>query len=360
MGRNPPLLLRPAATLSRVNRIRPLVILTAVALALAVPTNAHAVDIGKAGFDTRTPPASAPAGVSPEVFFDSTSGTYYLLTTSMPPTQYRSSDGVNWSPVGNQLPMGIDWSIVQEGPSSYRLYYAEMAPTSPGAQPSKPCAPGSKRLRYATSSDLVTWTSQPEVLLDDVGCGVPHVMKTSNGQYFLYFNKQDTVHGVRVATSADGLVWAERPGIVAATEDLVDPAPIEMPDGSFVMIASSLGGPQSASGLQELQILDSRDAITWKLRPQKLYVAQGASALDPSVELIDGKLRVWYGYAPGGDHNASRIAVGTVTFDGSGQQPNTSTVTKKRPGDVCTKKGAKSGKLVCAKKKGELIWKPRR
>ena len=341
-------------------RTRTLTILTAIALSLTLSTSAHAVDIDKAGFDTSTPPASAPVGVSPEVFFDSTSGTYYLLTTSMPPTQYRSNDGVTWFPVGNQLPMGLDWSIVQEGPSNYRLYYAEMAPTSPGAQPSKPCAPGSKRLRYATSSDLVTWTSQPGTLLEDVGCGVPHVMKTSDGRYFLYFNKQDTVHGVRVATSADGLTWAERPGIIADTEDLVDPAPIEMPDGSFVMIASSMGGPQSASGLQELQILDSRDAITWKLRPQKLYVANGASVLDPSVELIDGKLRVWYGYAPGGDHNASRIAAGTVTFDGSGQQPSASTMTKKRPGDLCKKKGAKSGKLICAKHKGELMWKPRR
>lgn len=343
---------------------RPVLILTAAAaMALGstlAPASAApgAADISKAGFQTSTPPASAPPGVSPEVFYDSASGTYYLLTTAMPPTEYRSSDGVNWTPVGNQLPMGVDWSIVQEGPNSYRLYYAEMAPTAPGAQPAKPCAPGSKQLRYATSSDLINWTAQPGVLLNDVGCGVPHVMKTRDGRYFLYFNKQDTQHGVRVATSSDGFSWSERPGIIANTQDLVDPAPIEMPDGTFIMIASSMGGPQSASGLQELQILGSTDAITWNLRPQKLYVAKGASVLDPSVELIDGKLRVWYGYAPNGDHNNSRIGVGTVTFDGSGYQPSASTVSKKKPGDPCTKKGAKSGKLVCFMNKGELIWVP--
>lgn len=329
----------------------------ALVLASALPAQAApgASDINEAGFDTSVPPANSPKGVSPEVYYDAPTSTYYLLTTNMPPTQYRSSDGVNWTPVGNTLPMGIDWSIVQEGPSSYRLYYAEMVPTAPGAQPAKPCTPGSKQLRYATSSDLITWTTQPGVLLPDVGCGVPHVMKTANGQYFLYFNKQDTQHGVRVATSSDGLNWNERPGIIANTEDLVDPAPIQMPDGSYIMIASTLG----QRSFQELQILGSTDAINWKLRPQKLYSANGASVLDPSVEYINGNLRVWYGYAPGGDHNNSRIAVGTVTFDGTGQQPSNATTSKKKPGDPCTKKGAKSGKLVCMKHKGELIWAPK-
>jgi hypothetical protein len=326
-----------------------------IAASVAAVTPAFAADIAKAGFETSTPPTSAPTGVSPEVFYDSATKTYYLLTTAMPPTEYRSSDGVNWTPVGNALPMGVDWSIVQEGPNSYRLYFAEMAPTAPGAQPAKPCAPGSKQLRYATSSDLVNWTPQSGVLLNDVGCGVPHVMKTSDGRYFLYFNKTDTQHGVRVATSGDGLSWSERPGILADDQDLVDPAPIQMPDGSFIMIASTTG----KAGNQELQILSSTDAINWKLRPQKLYTTPEASVLDPSVELIDGKLRVWYGYAPGRDHNNSRIAVGTVTFDGSGYQASAAPVSKLKAGDACKKKGAKSGEFVCIKHKGQLVWAPK-
>lgn len=330
---------------------------TALLLTPAIPAHAApgAADISKAGFETSVPPADSPKGVSPEVFYDSVSGTYYLLTTSLPATQYRSTDGVSWTPVGNQLPMGLDWSIVQEGPGAYRLYYAEMPPSAPGSGPPKPCAPGSKRLRYATSSDLITWTTQPGVLLDDVGCGVPHVMKTTDGRYFLYFNKQDSQHGVRVATSSDGLTWTERPGILANDEDLVDPAPIQMPDGTFIMIGSTLG----RQSFQELQIAGSTDAITWKLRPQKLYTADGASVLDPSVEYVNGQLRVWYGYAPGGKHENSRIAVGTVTFDGTGQQPSSASATKKKAGDPCTKVGAKSGKFVCMKHKGKLVWAPK-
>jgi hypothetical protein len=132
-----------------------------MAATVAMATPAHAVDMAKAGFQITTPPASAPPGVSPEVVYDAATSTYYLITTNNPPSQYRSSDGVNWTPVGNTLPQGVDWSIVQEGPRSYRLYYAEMLSSGPGAAPAPPCTPGTKQLRYATSSDLVTWTPRP-------------------------------------------------------------------------------------------------------------------------------------------------------------------------------------------------------
>jgi hypothetical protein len=331
----------------------------AAALALSTtPTIAVAApspyNIDTATFSSFTPPATAPLGVSPEVYFDAPTGTYYLITTSMPPTQYRSTDGLTWTPVGNQLPMGIDWSIVQEGQASYRLYFAEMTPTTPGAGPSAPCTPGSKYLRYATSSDLVNWTTQPGVLLGDVGCGVPHVMKTTAGKYFLYFNKQDSAfgHGVRVATSTDGLSWNELPGILANESELVDPAPIEMPDGTFIMIGSTTGGSNS---YQELQILSSTDAINWNLRAKPLYSLPGTSVLDPSVELINGQMRVWFGYAPGGIHDSSRIATGNVEFTETATTPPPSKA-KAKAGKKCTKKGEVSGKLICKKKKGKLVW----
>ncbi|MFM1917515.1 MAG: hypothetical protein RJB01_1030, partial [Actinomycetota bacterium] len=53
-----------------------------LAASVAAATPAFAADIAKAGFQTSNPPASAPPGVSPEVFYDSATGTYYLLTTS--------------------------------------------------------------------------------------------------------------------------------------------------------------------------------------------------------------------------------------------------------------------------------------
>ncbi|MBU6245876.1 MAG: hypothetical protein KGP12_11740 [Actinomycetales bacterium] len=335
---------------SRVRRFLQVCAAVAVVGSMAAPAQADVLrattaTINGAIFTTQAPGASAPKGVSPEVFFDATTGSYLLLTTSMPPVQYTSADGITWTPTSVQLPQGIDWSIVQEGPSSYRLYFAEMSPSAPGQGPTPPCTPGSKRLRYATSTDLATWQVQPGVLLDDVGCGVPHVMKTRDGRYFLYFNKRDPVHGIYVGTSNDGLAWAVRDGIIANDSDLVDPAPLQLPDGTFLMVGSTTGG---MGGYQKLQLLRSDDAVNWTKRSTSLYEVKGASVLDPSIELVNGKLRVWFGYAPGGAHNDATIATGTLSL-GS---------TKAVKGKKCTVKGSLSGSLACKEVKGRLTWAP--
>ncbi len=319
--------------------------------ALADTLSATSATINSASFTASAPPASAPKGVSPEAFYDEATKTYYLLTTAMPPTQYSSADGVTWTPTATALPRGLDWSIVQEGPSSYRLYYAEMVPTAPGSGPTPPCTPKTKALHYATSTDLQTWTAQPGVLLDDVGCGVPHVMKTKAGKYFLYFNAVNGVHGVNIATSNDGLSWNLQPGVINDDTELVDPAPLELPDGTFVMVASTTGGQGQ---YQYLQLLSSSDAVHWVKRSTPLYKPSGAGAFDPSIELVDGKLRVWFGYSPGGSYDAARITNGTLVLGAGGS--SAPAAAKAKAGSACAKKGAKSGALVCKPVKGKLTW----
>jgi len=325
------------------------VMLAAIAIAAATAVPAHAdvltatpATINGAVIVTSPPPDGAPPGVSPDVFYHADTKTYYLLTTANPPIQYTSADGITWTPTSVALPQGFDWTIVQEGPSSYRLYYAEILPPAAGQGPPQPCAPGSKRLRYATSTDLMSWTIQPAVLLDDVGCGVPHVMKTREGKYFLYYNRKDPVHGVYVGTSTDGLSWTIGNAMVANDPELVDPAPIQMPDGTFLMVGSTVG----IGGFQELQLLSSTDAITWTKRSTDLYSPAGVSVLDPSIEIIDGQLRVWFGYAPGGSHSVSKIANGIIRL-------GTAKIAK---GKKCAAKGAISGSLTCKSVKGKLIW----
>lgn len=318
-------------------------------VAFALPAHADVLSatpatINGAVIRTSVPAGNAPSGVSPEVIYVAETKTYYLLTTANPPVQYSSTDGVNWTPTQVALPPGFDWSMVREGPSDYRLYFAEIVPGAMGQGPARPCTPGSKRLRYATSSDLQSWTIQPAVLLNDVGCGVPHVMKTRDGRYFLYFNRREPLHGVYVGTSTDGLTWTIRDGLVANDPDLVDPAPIEMPDGTFLMVGSTTG----MGGFQELQLLSSSDGLTWTKRQTDLYSAPGASVLDPSIKLVDGSLRVWFGYAPGGSHDASRIAHGTINL-GS---------TKAVKGKKCAAKGVISGALTCKVVKGKSVWAP--
>ena len=341
-----------------------LVTLTAVPAHAADLLTANPTSIAGATLDVSVPTAASPPGVSPEVFFDQASGTYYLYTTHMPPTLYRSSDGVSWSPVAEAvLPSGFDWSIVQMGPNDYRMYFASMNPNAPATVQ---CTKQRKELRYATSTDLIRWTTQPGVLLDDVGCGVPHVLRKTDGTYLLYFNTITTQHGVHIATSNDGLTWSVRPGLVANDPQFVDPAPLQMPDGTFLMVGSTTGGPGRG---QELRILSSPDGLSWTMRASSLYAPSGASALDPALKLIDGRLRVWFGYAPGFDHINSRIASGNLTLangtpssakPGKPVQP-----TGLQPGAACAKAGAKKviagkGTLVCTKKKGKLIWVGRR
>ncbi|MCX6416137.1 MAG: hypothetical protein NTU77_16345, partial [Actinobacteria bacterium] len=154
-----------------------------------------------------------------------------------------------------------------------------------------------------------------------------------------------------IATSNDGLSWTPLSGLVANDPDLVDPAPLMMPDGTYLMVGSTTGGGR---GAQELQILSSPNGIDWSLRSKALLAVPGVSVLDPSLKLINGQLRVWFGYAPGMDHNNSKIASGILTL---GSAPAT---TSAKPGSACTKAGAKAkfqGKaLVCKKTKGTLIW----
>ena len=347
-------------SMSRIARTSGVLVATVALLLTSVPT-AGAADVLSATPSTiagatlavTTPTAASPKGVSPDVYFDETTGTYYLYTTYRPSGTYTSTDGTNWTAVaGATLPSGFDWSVVKMGPSDYRMYYGAINPNSPSVVR---CTNMKKELRYATSMDLVRWTTQPGAIFSDVGCGVPHVLRKPDGTYLMYYNTITTQHGIHIATSSDGLNWTALSGPILNNQELVDPAPIVMPDGTYLMVASTTG----AGGPQELQLLSSPDGINWSLRPTDLYAPAGVSVLDPSVDIVNGQIRVWFGYAPGMDHNNSQISSGILTL-GSASAASTGSSTAGKPGTTCTKVGAKTkfqGKtVVCKKSKGKLIW----
>jgi hypothetical protein len=193
------------------------------------------------------------------------------------------------------------------------------------------------------------------VLLDSVGCGVPHVLRKPDGSYLLYWNTMEPRHGMNIATSPDGLTWTKLPGIIADDENLVDPAPLQMPDGSFLMVASTTG----QSSPQELRILSSPDGLAWTLRPEPLYAPTGNSVLDPSLKLINNQLRVWFGYAQGRDHNTSRITSGVLTLK-PGKVTAATPAASSSKAKACSKVGAtrkyQGATYACKKVKGSLIW----
>ena len=73
-------------------------------------------------------PVSTVVSVSPDIFYDAASSTYYLYTTGMRIGVYSSKDGTTWAEVpGASTPVGpyFDPSIVAMSDGSYRMYYAK-------------------------------------------------------------------------------------------------------------------------------------------------------------------------------------------------------------------------------------------
>ena len=260
---------------------------------------------------TLTPgPESTVTSVSPDVFYDAASSTYYLYTTGMRIGVYSSKDGTSWAEVpGASAPSpAFDPSVIAMPDGSYRMYFVSKSGTAPGCS--------GKQLKYATSTDLVRWTAQSPVLLDDLGCGVPNVVRASDTDYRLYYVRGGSgiEHGTYMATSPDGLTWTPRAGILTP-KDFVDPSVVQLPNGSWLMLAADFP-PSKSSGpfLQKLYAGTSSDGFTWDFdAATPLYNGPtGQGAFDPdAVVLPDGSIRAWW--AQGTSPDTAVVASGTVT-----------------------------------------------
>lgn len=256
-------------------------------------------------------PVSTVVSVSPDVFYDAASATYYLYTTGMRIGVYSSKDGTTWAEVpGASTPSpAFDPSVIAMPDGTYRMYFMSRSGMGPQA-----CS--GKQLKYATSTDLVRWTAQSPVLLDDLGCGVPNVVRASDTDYRLYYVRGGSgiEHGTYMATSPDGLTWTPRAGILTP-KDFVDPSVVQLPNGSWLMLAADFP-PSKSSGpfLQKLYAGTSSDGFTWDFdAATPLYNGPtGQGAFDPdAVVLPDGSIRAWW--AQGTSPDTAVVASGAVT-----------------------------------------------
>lgn len=255
---------------------------------------------------------SSVVSVSPDVFYDAATSTYYLFTTTGGIRVYSSRDGESWTEVpGASTPAGaVDPSVVQAADGTYRMYYASMSGTGPG----QPCS--GKQLRYATSTDLIRWTPRPETLLADLGCGVPNVVRAGE-EYRLYYVRggSDREHGTYMATSPDGLTWTPTNEILTPP-DMVDPSVVQLLDGSWLMFTADFpAGKSSGPFFQKLYVATSSDGLKWDFgATTPLYVAgSGRSAFDPdAVVLPDGSVRAWW--SQGSTYDNAAVTPGTVTI----------------------------------------------
>ena len=255
---------------------------------------------------------SSVVSVSPDVYYDGSTSTYYLYTTGMRIGVYSSADGEAWSEVpGAVTPTGpyFDPSVVKMPDGTYRMYYVYRAGMGP-----QPCS--GKQLKYATSTDLIRWTAQSPVLLDDLGCGVPNVVYTGT-EYRLYYVRGGvgTPHGTYMATSPDGLTWTPTDKLLTP-KDFVDPSVVKLTDGSWLMFTAdfSAAQPPPPGFVQRLYVGTSQDGIAWDFDADApVYSAPaGQGAFDPdAVVLPDGSVRAWW--AQGSSADNARVTAGRVT-----------------------------------------------
>ena len=292
-------------------RVPPMI---AAALLLAAPLVAapSAMALVPADVELTAGPVSSVVSVSPDVFYDSASSTYYLYTTGMRVGVYTSTDGESWTLVpGASTPSpAFDPSVISMPDGSYRMYF-----TSPGSGgPGQACS--GKQLKYATSTDLVRWTAMPDVLLADLGCGVPNVVRAGDRDYRLYYVRGGAgrEHGTYMATSTDGLTWTPTDTLLTP-KDMVDPSVVKLDDGSWLMFTADFPAGKSAGPFfQKLYVGTSDDGVEWDFGDSTpLYTGPtGQGAFDPdAVVLPDGSVRAWW--AQGTSPDTARVAAGTVT-----------------------------------------------
>ena len=295
-------------------------------------------------------PISSVVSVSPDVYYDEASGTYYLYTTGPgtggPPTPggasvgiFVSSDGESWTAApGASAPTGpySDPSVIAMGDGTYRMYYAYRSGTGPG----QPCS--GKQLRYATSTDLIRWSAQPGTLLDDLGCGVPNVVYTGS-EYRLYYVRggEGFEHGTYMATSPDGLTWTPTDVLLTPT-DMVDPSVVQIGDGTWLMFTADFpAGKASGPFFQKLYVGTSGDGIEWDFGDaEPLYAGPpNQGAFDPdAVVLTGGDVRIWW--SQGTSPDTAKIVSGDVTVTPS-PDPEPAPVAPSKPTVATSKAGIK-------------------
>ena len=292
-------------------RVPPMI---AAALLLATPLVAapSAMALVPSDVELAPGPVSSVVSVSPDVFYDDSSSTYYLYTTGMRVGVYSSKDGMTWAEVpGASTPSpAFDPSVISMPDGSYRMYFMSRSGMSP-----QPCS--GKQLKYATSTDLVHWTAMPDVLLTDLGCGVPNVVRAGDSDFRLYYVRGGASlgHGTYMATSTDGLTWTPTDKLITP-KDFVDPSVVKLDDGSWLMFTADFPPtqPPPPGFVQKLYVGTSADGVKWDFdagTPSYTALA-GQGAFDPdAVVLPDGSVRAWW--AQGTSPDMARVAAGTVT-----------------------------------------------
>jgi len=130
---------------------------------------------------------------------------------------------------------------------------------------------------------------------DDRGwASVPEAIRLKDGRVRIYYVSGNPAArgGIMSALSPDGLAFTQEEG--ARVHGLVDPAVIQLPQGTFLMFVASIEPRLPPYLARGIYMLSSEDGLSFENRTT---VLEEPDVFDPTVLQIDEKtLRVYFGY----------------------------------------------------------------
>lgn len=271
-------------------------------------------------------------GVSPELI-KTDNGDFLLLTTSTAQKRvFSSKDGVSFTQLDTNLPIGSDYSLLQKNDGTWLLYFVgfdmPQPQNNPGGQPApnpdgqplpnpdgqplpdpnqQPAQQmnavmGKKKVFVATSSDLVTFgepvftgIEQPD---ESPAWGVPDTYFDANGNIQMMWVAMvdgERYEVLKTASSVDGISFSESSQYVIK-DGYVDPFMLQVEDSNWILLLSTT--PDESRRPQKIYLATSKDGLKWDIEKEPILAASDLNYLDPTaVKISDNQWRIIFSVA---------------------------------------------------------------
>jgi hypothetical protein len=271
-------------------------------------------------------------GVSPELI-KTDNGDFLLLTTSTAQKRvFSSKDGVSFTQLDTNLPIGSDYSLLQKNDGTWLLYFVgfdmPQPQNNPGGQPApnpdgqplpnpdgqplpdpnqQPAQQmnavmGKKKVFVATSNDLVTFgepvftgIEQPD---ESPAWGVPDTYFDANGNIQMMWVAMvdgERYEVLKTASSVDGISFSESSQYVIK-DGYVDPFMLQVEDSNWILLLSTT--PDDSRLPQKIYLATSKDGLKWDIEKEPILAASDLNYLDPTaVKISDNQWRIIFSVA---------------------------------------------------------------
>lgn len=206
---------------------------------------------------------------------------------------FNKESGIRIAPANGFEAVVCDPTLIELADGRVRMYYkgADSSQGGPGQSIHK--------IFSAVSTDGLNFTREglriDSEKTDDRGwASVPEAIKLSDGRVRIYYVTGDSEanNGIASAISSDGLTFTKESG--ARVLNFVDPAVLQLADGTFLMLVANPGFYQAVPA--GIYSFTSVDGLTFVNRQT---VLEGSNIFDPTVVQLDNQtLRVYFGKIP--------------------------------------------------------------